>query len=713
MSLTLDSGRIYLEVEPEHGRLVRFGHRPLDIDLLREPRLAENFRLLVPLPSWRGHYVMGREQRLTDAQRDAAGHSATLTWAGVVSSQGRFDITARLHIRLEEDDAAFVLELENHSGLVIEEAIVPALGGLANWEEQDHWRLHHTSWTGVGQEWPVYREFPGTYLGPPAPVWMRSYGGRFDMGMAMPWIDVYDTWRRRGMMLANLDPNPGGALSMAYGQLFPCTNYRGQTQCWPDRAEAGETPVGLTLAWAAFPFLASGASWSGSPVVAHFHTGIWYAAADYYRAWFDRTMPVPVDKSGSWLAEQDAWQSTIISYPEDTIGYRFADLPKLATAARQSGIGVIQIDGWDIGGIDRDYPYYTPDPRLGSADDLRAAIAACRDQGVETLLFANLQWAHIETEWYRKELYRYAVQDPHAFARNSMGWEYHTLLGLANQCEPRMVPMDPAHPGFRRIILDQLSHIVALGAAGTQIDKLGVGGGIDYHPDVPLPRDRAIMQGTWETLRDFVAAARAVNPRFCVASETHWDRAIPFADASYARFFSQEHLPTVGYTFPEFRQTCCIVGHYDYGLVNNCLRYGHIVNVEARCLHGSAADAPQLAAYVREVVRLRRGLWEVLWHSRVVEPLGVEVRGDGEVLYALHRSHTTNRSAMVLNHFARDARTAVVELPGENVETVTVHRPFERPVEQRTPLEVKLEPDGVAVLVWSTQGSESGGSHGH
>jgi hypothetical protein len=397
--------------------------------------------------------------------------------------------------------------------------------------------------------------------------------------MMMPWIDLYDARRRRGMLLAHLDPAPGGAISMAYAQLSPCTTYRGQTQFWPDPAEAGDTPIGMTLAWACFPFLNPCASWTSPPVVAHFHRGTWYAAADYYRAWFDRTMPVPADKHGSWLAEQDAWQSTIISYPEDTIGYRFADLPKLAAAAREAGIGVLQIDGWDIGGIDRNYPHYTPDPRLGSADDLRAAITACRALGGETLLFSNLQWAHIETEWYRRELHRYAVQDPRGDARNSMGWEYHTLLGLAGQCEPRMVQMDPAHPEFRRIILEQLAHVMELGAAGTQIDKLGGTWGIDYNPSVPLPRASALMQGTWETLRDFLAQARARNPRFCLASETHWDRAIPFVDACYARFFSREHLPTIGYTFPEFRQTCCITGHYDYGMVNNCLRYGHIVNV--------------------------------------------------------------------------------------------------------------------------------------
>lgn len=697
--MRIASDVLEVEIEPEHGRFLDVGHRGLGISLVRERRLAENWRLLVPLPGWRGHYIRGSEQRVSHIEPSADGRSAVVVWSGLRSSQGEFDITVRLEAVLDGDDARFRLIVENRSGATVEEAIFPAIGGVANPDERSDWLLHHTTNVGVGNEWPVFDEFPGTYLGPAAPVWFRAYPRL----MSMPWVDLYDRSRRRGVMLANLDPRPAAAYSMVFAQLFPCSNWRGARQYWPDRSQAGDEPVGMTLGWACFPFLQPGREWTSPPVVLHFHAGTWYAAADYYRAWFDRTMPYPIDKSSSWLAQQDAWQSTIISYPEGTVGYRFQDLPRLAAAASKAGIGVLQIDGWDQGGIDRDYPVYVPDPRLGTAEDLRAAIAACRAQGVEVLLFANLQFAHIETEWWRDELHRYAVQDPRGNVRNSMGWEYHTLLGLDNQCEPRMVAIDPAHTEFDRIIRSQLLGVAHLGPAGMQIDKLGGGGGIDYNPDLAQPRDEALVGGVWRSLERFLTQARAGNPDFRLAAESHWDRIIPLVDASYSRFFSEQHLPTTGYTFPEYRQTCCIVGHYDLGLVNNCLRYGHIVNVEARCLHGSADDAPALARYVQEVLALRRSLRDVLWESRVEEPIGIEVSGDKDVLLGLHRSRLGPRSALVLNHFVREARTARVDLPGERTTTATIHRPGEQPRQVAVPFEVSLEPDQVAVAVWENE----------
>jgi len=61
-----------------------------------------------------------------------------------------------------------------------------------------------------------------------------------------------------------------------------------------------------------------------------------------------------------------AWQSTIISNCEDVVLHRFKDLPRLAADAKKYGVTTFEILGWNIGGIDRGYPQYVPDPPLGT-----------------------------------------------------------------------------------------------------------------------------------------------------------------------------------------------------------------------------------------------------------------------------------------------------------------------------------------------------------
>src|SRR4051812_14163875 len=78
MNILLDNGQVLVEVERQNGRLVRFEHKQLGIRLVQEPRLAENFRLMLPLPNPRTPYIYGKKQVLSDVQESE--NTCVLTW---------------------------------------------------------------------------------------------------------------------------------------------------------------------------------------------------------------------------------------------------------------------------------------------------------------------------------------------------------------------------------------------------------------------------------------------------------------------------------------------------------------------------------------------------------------------------------------------------------------------------------------------------------
>ncbi len=689
MTFGMTNGRVQVEVDGTTGAVVGLRHGPLGIDLVRVPDLADSFRLLVPLPHRRGHYIRGSEQRHASVSIDH--HVAEIVWTGLTSDEGVFDIEVVQTIELDDDNVVVRIHLENRSPFAIEEAWTLALGGIANPDERLDWRIHYADWAGKGREWPFFDEFPGTYLGPPVPVWVGPYHGE----LSLPWIDLYHVATGRGVYIGNHDDV--ARKSAVVLELRPSTVYGAGGQLWPTARVATDTAVGATIGWAQFPFLAPGDAWQSPPVVVHFHeTGGWWAAADFFRGWFDRH--TVLDKTGHWLVEEDAWQSTIMSYPDGTIGYRFCDIPEMARQALGAGIRVLQLDGWDIGGIDRDYPHYQPDPRLGTRQELVDAIQTCEAMGVRILLFSNLQWVSLDTDWYEGELARYVVRDPRGHVRAGIGWEYNTTLGLMEQTIHRMVPANPSHPGFRHAILDELEGIVGLGAAGTQIDKLGAMSELDLGPAAPIEPAASLMRGTLDTLEAFRQRALAIQPTFGIASEVHWDRAVPFVDAAYGRFFSIDHLPTFGHTFPEYRQSCAITGDFDFGLVNNCLRFGHIINLEARCLHGTAADTPRLASYIAEALRTRRRLWDAIWHSTVVERTSPMIRASADVLVTMHRGWDGETESLVLNHFKEEAIEATIDWTGPPGE-LTIHRPFRNSEPLAMRATVTIPPDEFCIVV--------------
>ena len=72
----------------------------------------------------------------------------------------------------------------------------------------------------------------------------------------------------------------------------------------------------------------------------------------------------------------------LVMLPEGNINYRFHQIPQLARDGLKYGVAALQIAGWQRGGHDNGYPYYEPDPRLGTWAELEEAIRQCHAMGV-------------------------------------------------------------------------------------------------------------------------------------------------------------------------------------------------------------------------------------------------------------------------------------------------------------------------------------------
>lgn len=72
----------------------------------------------------------------------------------------------------------------------------------------------------------------------------------------------------------------------------------------------------------------------------------------------------------------------------------------------------VLISGWNKGGHDNLYPYYEPDERLGTWEELEAGIRKCHEMGLKVYFFVNFQPVDNDTDWYRRELHQYCIMDP-------------------------------------------------------------------------------------------------------------------------------------------------------------------------------------------------------------------------------------------------------------------------------------------------------------
>src|SRR3954467_9198235 len=78
--IRLENAHYIVEVTGTNGLISRLFDKHSKTELIAEPRLADNFRLLAPLPDLEGNYILGREQKLTSYDRKP--DSIALHWKG-------------------------------------------------------------------------------------------------------------------------------------------------------------------------------------------------------------------------------------------------------------------------------------------------------------------------------------------------------------------------------------------------------------------------------------------------------------------------------------------------------------------------------------------------------------------------------------------------------------------------------------------------------
>jgi len=135
-SITLEDSCYRVEVSRSHGAVTRIQDKKTGIDLIREPRLANNFRFTLPIPGkepWQAieaNYITGKAQKLSSFE--SGDKKLTLHWGKpLMNDLGEaFDASATVEISLAEEGVLFQLDIDNQTPYPIGEVFFPCLGGI-------------------------------------------------------------------------------------------------------------------------------------------------------------------------------------------------------------------------------------------------------------------------------------------------------------------------------------------------------------------------------------------------------------------------------------------------------------------------------------------------------------------------------------------------------------------------------------------------------
>lgn len=687
-----------LRLSERSGDLVGVAWKSPQLEIIGEPKLGENFRLLMPKPGYQAAYFYSKDQKV--ARIEAAPDGVTCYYDSLKNDQDQLPVKVQYKVRALGRQLQFSIVVENPTDRKLAEVYFGIIGGQK----------------GIGQRLDTESLIPAPASNLAPNMFSRFAGGGYGGGnlgirydgagylypgqMSMGWMDVFNPKAGIGYYYANQDPET--RLTALYTEMRPFTKSAVLRDNWPSPSDVppGE-PIGATMGWVYFPYTAKG-TFAPGPIALQVHSGDWHAASAIYRSWFDQHFTVR--RPANWLRNEMAWQSIILSNSEDVVVHRFSELPKLAADAKKYSVTTFEILGWDMGGIDRGYPQYRPSPRMGTPEDFRKALAEIRAMGVHPLIFANIQFADTAIPVFRDKLSRFVVDGLWAPDWSLSGWGEGTIGARMGLTRSNMTKVSPSHPEYREFLMEQYLQLVRDGAEGFQLDKTTSVNALDFNPRLLVSPDKSLIGGVLATFQELLQKARRINPKFALASEIFTDRTFPYVDVSYARMGAIDMgSPVTRYTFPEWMLTVFGESPGDFAPMNNGLRYGMVWALAPRHYNDSL-DEPltqPLARYVKELIRIRTKYQDLLFHGRFNDTLGGTATGAGTIRYSMFQPMDAGdaRRAMVLVNFGDKEETAEAKFEGGSDREVEISAPFEGDRKGTLPVRLTIPPHRCVVVV--------------
>jgi len=700
----IENNYYYLEVDSQNGIINRFFDKIGNFDLIVEPRLADNFRLLLPLPgtkpvfSTEANYIPGKEQRLTSLEQTANG--MTLQWNGPLKNQrGDFNIDVVMRIKLVGHQVQFSINVHNRTKYKVAEVWYPILGGIMGIGGEVDERKSTKAMVPSGySQWnpDMFTHFGRSIdLGTPVPEHSFSYPGR----MSMPWVVLYNPKVNRGMYFASHDTVP--RFKVVHFEMHPGNGNGRPSGDWPRPEELNGLPMGVILNWVNFPYTNPGETFESPPVIVQFHEGDWHQGAMIYRQWFTSNFTL-TDPKKSWMRKETTYQDTMFLLPEGNVNFTFKDIPQWVKDALDYGVKAVLISGWHWGGHDNGYPHYEPDPRLGTWDELAVGIRECHKMGAKVFFFVNLQPVDIDTDWYQKELHRYRSMDPWGCEYGPYGWGMGTLGARIGLTRRPLASVSPGFPEFRQIIIRQIKKLAEIGADGVHIDKF-MAVGLDFNPELQTSPDKASWEGMLQFLDEMMTDCQAVNPDFCISVESTWDRTLSYTDVVWWAPSEHSVIKTI---FPQWVACVGVNQPYDYNVVNNAVLLAHNLLVGPAHYTASMAYKPmkRLSAYIKEITRIREELIDTVSLGEFLDASQIRLEGqfatDGNARRSVFRNiQTGKRAGVLVNLGLTPLEASVVAFEGNNEGEIRIYQPFENCKRANLPVTVTVPPERLAIVV--------------
>ena len=116
-----------LRLDHRNGNLIGLTWKKPSLEVIAEPRLGENFRILLPRADYEANYFCSSEQQVSRIEKTSEG--VTCVYENLRNGRETLNVKVRYHMRAIGDRLEFAIEIDNPTDLPLAEVYFAVIGG--------------------------------------------------------------------------------------------------------------------------------------------------------------------------------------------------------------------------------------------------------------------------------------------------------------------------------------------------------------------------------------------------------------------------------------------------------------------------------------------------------------------------------------------------------------------------------------------------------
>ncbi len=635
MALELNGSSVLLGFDEERALLTGFKSLLTGWKFLDKCE-GLSFELAVPKAEFPGNTVRGTNNQPKRVARFP--DRIEILWDHLTDECGEsLDIDFCACVWITQKGCKFTATLTNKSPYIIEHVAYPCFGKVERPQGAQELDMMVSAYSGMWKT-PLYPTFQ-TMSG----YWSSLYPLKYNGSPESPYMLVCTD--DEGMYFGRHDPLPD--YRMAYFSYLVPEVRDSHTFSYAGVLDpTGEKPY-ITLSAYHFVFLSQNSEKKLSDVVIEPYTGSWQVGLSHFTAWSEAVLPkahIP-----EWTKEIHSWYQLQMSSYGYGVRYKYRDLPQIGRELVSKGVKAIQITGWTKGGMDGELPCHDTDPRMGTFEEFKQAIATLEEMGIRTVLYCKFVFADMRTQSFASEYVKYASRDIYGLVHSFGGYPYDRPAMISGMNSHRLAIMCMNDGRWRKACLEQVRTIISLGASGLLFDETF------SHCACECCFDRS--HGHAVPAYSFIGDIKLAEEMrklcvdmgkedFLLAGEALPALYRPYYALSYFRFMGND-MPDYRLTDQEYPMLCTAKALEDRSPINFCLMYRCLISYEPHHFKGRIGDFPKLLDYGSKVDDLRKKYVDRIWNVQLI-PDNELVPKQGGILSSVMLSKKNGLRTLVL-----------------------------------------------------------------